>query len=94
MQFDDDQIDQSSKLAQILQGTNSSDVKFARLRGTHLSPISVSENDAGGWFELPSRASKTVWKAIRGRGKTKAQEVAMRDLRQSIARYITDVVTK
>jgi hypothetical protein len=94
VQFDDDQVDQSSKLAQILQGTNSSDVKFARLRGTHLSPISVSENDVGGWFELPSRASKTVWKAIRGRGKTKAQEVAMRDLRQSIARYITDVVTK
>jgi hypothetical protein len=35
-----------------------------------------------------------VWKAIRGRSKTKVQEAAMRDLRQSIARYITDVVTK
>jgi hypothetical protein len=95
VQFDDDPIDQSSKLAQILQETNSSDVKFARLRGTHLTPISISEGDtAGGWLELTSKASKTVWKAIRGRSKTKVQEAAMRDLRQSIARYITDVVTK
>jgi len=86
VQFDDDPVDQSSKLAQLLQNSNSTDVKFARLRGTHLSPVSVTEDDSGGWFELRQ--------FIRGRGKTKGQEIAMRDLRQSIARYITDVATK
>ena len=94
VQFDDDQVDQSSKLARILQDTNSSAVKFARLRGTHLSPIAITEDEYEGWLEFPSRASKTVWKAIKGRSKTKSQEEAMRDLRQSVARYITDVVTK
>lgn len=94
VQFDDDQVDQSSKLAQILLDTNSTDVKFARLRGTHLSPVSVNDGESRGWLELTSRASKTIWKVIRGRGKSKAQEASMRDVRQSIARYITDVVTK
>jgi Protein of unknown function (DUF1350) len=39
VQFDNDPIDQSSQLAQLLYNTNSSTVKFARLRGTHLTPI-------------------------------------------------------
>jgi hypothetical protein len=94
VQFDNDQVDQSSKLAQILLDTNSTDVKFARLRGTHLSPLSVNDGESRGWLELTSRASKTIWKVIRGRGKSEAQEASMRDVRQSIARYITDVVTK
>lgn len=99
VQFDDDTIDQSSKLAQILHSTNSSDVHFARLRGVHLTPVSVEEgsdtsSSSGGWLGLSSRTTTAVWKAIKGRGKTRAQETAMRDLRQSISRYISDVVTK
>ena len=44
VQFDDDPIDQSSKLAHVLHTTNSSDVRFARLRGNHLTPVSVNTN--------------------------------------------------
>lgn len=115
VQFDDDPIDQSSKLAQLLHDTNSSDVRFARLRGTHLTPVTAAgwggeEEGAGeegaataaaaavppdpGWLDLPSRASATIWRAVRGRSKTRGQEVAMRDLRQSVVAYITEVVTK
>ena len=96
IQFDDDEIDQSSKLAQILHDTNSTSIKFARLRGTHLSPISVAEstNTEGAWFKLPAQASKRIWKIMKGRNKSKQEERAMRDLISSITRYITDVVTK
>ena len=45
VQFDDDPIDQSSQLAQALHSTNSSDVRFARLRGNHLTPVSVTDNN-------------------------------------------------
>ena len=45
VQFDDDTIDQGAKLAQILHDTNSSDVKFARLRGTHVTPLSIISDD-------------------------------------------------
>ncbi len=111
VQFDNDPIDQSSKLAQILHDTNSSNVKFARLRGTHLTPVTavLDGGDSGsggsvvgdvavanrrrgeGWLDS---ASSTIWKAIRGRSRTVGQEAAMRDLRQSVVAYITDVVTK
>ena len=102
VQFDNDPVDQSSKLGRAI--LNSTDLKFARLRGNHLSPISVQDNDdnnlygkrgGNGWFDdLPSKASKTIWMVLRGQGKSKAQEEIWRDLRQSIARYITEVVTK
>jgi pimeloyl-ACP methyl ester carboxylesterase len=93
IQFDDDGLDQSARLAEIL--TNSSDVKYARLRGNHLSPVSVEAKD-GSWLELPSKATKALLKIMRGKStKEKSTDTAgMRDLRQSIARYITDVVTK
>ena len=45
VQFDDDTIDQGAKLAQILYDTNSSSVKFARLRGTHVTPLSIISDD-------------------------------------------------
>ena len=94
VQFDDDVIDQSSKLAHVLHDTNSSEVHFARLRGAHLTPVSVDRGDDAGWFGLTSKTSVAVWKAIKGRDATLAQDEAMRDLRQSICRYISDVVTK
>jgi len=45
VQFDDDPIDQSSQLALALHATNSSEVRFARLRGNHLTPVSVTDNN-------------------------------------------------
>jgi hypothetical protein len=93
VQFDNDPVDQSSKLAQILHGNNLTDVKFARIRGTHLTPVTVMETDRR---DRPSAfgGAGSLWKAIRGKGKTKEQEIAMQELRQSIVSYITDVVTK
>jgi Protein of unknown function (DUF1350) len=96
VQFDDDSVDQSAKLAQALHDTKSSSVHFARLRGEHLTPVSVMEGtDAGdGWLGLSSRTSKAIWKSVKGRAKTASQESAMRELRQTISSYILDVVTK
>ena len=93
VQFDADEVDQSAKLAAIL--TNSSNVRYARLRGDHLSPVAVEAKD-GSWLDLPSKATKALLKLIRGRStREKATDTAiMRDLRQTIARYITDVATK
>lgn len=94
VQFDDDVIDQSSKLAQILHETKSTEVRFARLRGAHLTPVSVDRGSDAGWFGLSSKTSVAVWKAIKGRDKSRAHEASMRDLRRSICRYISDIVTK
>jgi pimeloyl-ACP methyl ester carboxylesterase len=94
VQFDDDEVDQSAKLA--LSLTNSTDLKYTRLRGNHLSPVSVEAKD-GSWMELPSKATKALWKIVRGKsvkGKSLGESSTMRDLRQSIARYITEVATK
>jgi hypothetical protein len=113
VQFDNDPIDQSSKLAQILHETNSSDVKFARLRGTHLDPVSISTNseegddNRNGQSQSQSQTSiasaggavavglgSLIEKTIKGNNKNREHKIAMRDLRQSIISYITDVVTK
>lgn len=94
VQFDDDEIDQSSKLAQTLYDTNSTNVKFCRLRGTHLSPVTVSEEESGGWLGFTSKASKNIERIIRGQSKRKAEETTMRDLISSVARYINDVGKK
>ena len=45
VQFDDDPIDQSSQLAQALHDTNSSNVRFARLRGNHLTAVSATDDN-------------------------------------------------
>jgi len=97
--FEDDEVDQSAKLANCL--LELSDLKYALLRGTHLSPISVDPKD-GSWMELPSRATKAVWDLLSGskeispRQRHDTDSEIMRDLRQTIIRYITDVaaVTK
>ena len=97
VQFDQDDVDQSPRLAETLVKTNSSDVKFARLNGNHLTPVNVDDDDngkgGGGWLQLPTQASKAAWKLIRGSGKSVQQDSeSLLDLRQSIARYISDVV--
>jgi hypothetical protein len=93
VQFDDDEVDQSAKLAAII--TNSSSVRYARLRGNHLSPVAVEAKD-GSWLDLPSKATKAILKIMRGKStrEKSTDTAAMRDLRQTIARYITDVATK
>ena len=95
------------------------DLKFARLRGTHLTPVTTSASkqfddsmingysssrnggNKGLLREWSSKSTKAVWNAIQGRviggkaeGGNMSQEEALRDLRQTITRYIADVVTK
>lgn len=91
------------------------DIKFARLRGTHLTPVTTSSakrfddrtinggytNRNGLLQEWSSKSTKAVWNAIQGRvvggksqGGNMSQDEALLDLRQTITRYITDVVTK
>ena len=96
VQFDNDPIDQSSKLAQILSN-NGTDVKFARLRGTHLSPVSASgdkDSDAG-WLDRGSKAvTALLLKSLKMDNRRREGGERRRELCQSIARYITDVVSK
>ena len=110
VQFDNDPVDQSSKLAQLLHSTNSSDVKFARLRGTHLTPVTVMDtssssgvgagddmdynNNLQAITSLVGNSAGSLLKAIRGKSKTKEQETAFQELRQSVVAYINDIVTK
>jgi len=108
VQFDDDPIDQSSQLAEALHSTNSSDVRFARLRGNHLTPVSATDNnyddddgsrDARARRRLRRQTSAgkfgaMIEKTIKGNNKDRRDKIAMRDLRLSIVSYITDVVTK
>ena len=94
IQFDDDEVDQSAKLAKAL--LESSSVKFARLRGTHLTPVSAQNTDRNkAWLQqINSRAGRMLWKVLTGRRQLRSNEESLRDLRQSIARYITEIVTK
>lgn len=95
VQFDDDEVDQSSLLATAI--VNSSDVKFARVRGTHLTPVSASDvnSSSNAWLQqVNSRAGRLLTKALQGRWHLRHNAEALLELRQSIARYITEVVTK
>ena len=103
VQFDDDEIDQSSRLATTI--LKCSDVKFARLRGTHLTPI-TRKNDptdadartrsqsASFLQQVNNNAERILVKTLQGRQDAKRNVVAFLELRQSIARYITEIVTK
>uniref|UniRef100_A0A7S1D4W0 Uncharacterized protein n=1 Tax=Cyclophora tenuis TaxID=216820 RepID=A0A7S1D4W0_CYCTE len=96
VQFEDDEMDQSSRLASALK--DSSDIKFARLRGYHLTPVSVEteqpSNNNDGWLEISSKASRLIFKALQGKAARKRSAVSLRDLRLSVVRYIMDVATK
>ena len=105
VQFDDDDLDQSSLLATALAiESNSSDVRFARLRGTHLSPISIRRGSNNGdgddrgqqeWLQsLNSKVSQSVFKMFWGKRPSQWEDQVFRDLRQTIARYTTEIVTK
>jgi hypothetical protein len=90
VQFDDDPIDQSSQLATSIGG----DVKFCRLRGTHLLPAS-SGGDGSGDNSIAEGNRGNPLERLLAQATTSRENIqALRDLRQSIARYITEVVTK
>jgi Protein of unknown function (DUF1350) len=102
IQFDDDDIDQSALLATLI--VNCSDVKFARIRGTHLTPISIHNNGNGVrptrseneslLQQINSRAGRVLVKSLQGRELSKRNEESLLELKQSIARYIIEIVTK
>ncbi|GKY90779.1 hypothetical protein MPSEU_000050700 [Mayamaea pseudoterrestris] len=91
VQFDNDLVDQSSKLATAIVAT--SNVKYARLRGTHLTPISLQGTTATSQ-QLSSRAGMLIGKLLAGSAWKESNQEAFLELRQSIARYATEVVTK
>lgn len=88
VQFDDDPIDQSSQLATSIGG----DVKFCRLRGNHLVPASSGSDDMIDKKE--GNAGSLLERLLALATTNRANAIALRELRQSITRYITDVVTK
>jgi len=95
--FDNDDVDQSAKLATCL--TNSTNLRYAFLCGTHLSPISVDAKDDS-WMELPSMATKALWDLVSGQKsrtsiskKSRTESENMENLRQTIITYLTDVAT-
>ena len=105
VQFDDDEMDQSAKIAAAI--SNTSAVKFARLRGTHLTPIISSSSatsrpharrrGAGMLQSMHSGVGRVLTELLRRRRKSgvvEDDEASLRNLRQAIARYITEVVTK
>jgi hypothetical protein len=92
VQFDDDVLDQSSKLATTIVG--SSDVKFARLRGTHLTPVSPNTSSGNSKEnQFTSGAGKLVWRLLSG-SQARSTRESFLELRQSIVRYTMDVVIK
>jgi hypothetical protein len=109
VQFDNDQVDQSVKITNAIK--ESSNVKFARLRGTHLTPVSATrgrtttssdyfastgQQDGALMEQINSRAGRILGKVLLAskQQSRSSEEASMRELRQSIARYITEVVTK
>jgi hypothetical protein len=91
VQFDDDEIDQSAKLAAAVgQGSN---VRFARLRGSHLTPVAIGDasKEKRAWYDINSRAGKALVKLVLGQRRKKSNAEASRELRQTITSYITEV---
>ena len=95
VQFDDDRVDQSAKLATVLR--NSTDLKYCRLRGNHLTPISIADSSEWNrsWFaRLNSSLGSVFWKLLSGKKRSRTNQQSLLALRQSLSRYITEVVTK
>eukprot|EP00977_Amphora_coffeiformis_P019633 scaffold7349_cov173-Amphora_coffeaeformis.AAC.114 len=94
VQFDDDEIDQSAKLVTVLKGD--SNFRFARLRGTHLTPVAIGDTskEKKAWYDINSRAGKTLAKIILGKRRKESNEQASRELRQTITSYITEVASR
>lgn len=101
VQFDDDEMDQSSKLAFILQNVNRS-VFFSRIRGTHLTPIllvsssSSSSPDNGGLVNrIYQRLGKELARIWTGRPWNNLQNKEARSrLRQAVSSYLIEILAK
>jgi hypothetical protein len=94
VQFDRDRVDQSARLAETLRG--STDVRFARLRGTHLSPLSPPNprqfaTASSRTRRRPGRAAEATSEEL---DPIDDKVSVLSDLRQTIVRYTTEVVTK
>jgi hypothetical protein len=118
VQFDRDEIDQSSRLARsILQSSSDNDkrnsnnnsrrhephdVKFARLSGEHLTPVTplYDSNNKNQWLDAVYAISSTVTDAVQRvtsspgaiTVSSKQREREMEDLILSISRYFLDVI--
>jgi hypothetical protein len=96
VQFDDDDVDQSARLATIMmQNSTLSSVKFARLRGNHLTPIHVPSNR---WLDLPTRATQKIlqlWNRDNAMSMTNrpTDHADRRTLEETIASYILHVIS-
>lgn len=94
VQFDDDEIDQSAKIATLVKAD--SNVRFARLRGTHLTPVAIGDTskEKKAWYDINSRTGKVLAKLILGKRRKESNEQASRELRQTITSYITEVASR
>ena len=94
VQFDDDEIDQSAKLANVVKEVST--VRFARLRGTHLTPVAIgdSSKEKKAWYDINSRTGKALAKLILGKRRKESNAQASRELRQTITSYIIEVASR
>ena len=96
VQFDDDEIDQSAKLANVLKTSDKCKLHFARLRGTHLTPVAIGDTskEKKAWYDINSKAGKALAKMILGKRRKENNAQASRELRQTITSYITEVASR
>ena len=94
VQFDDDEIDQSAKLVNMVK--DKSNVRFARLRGTHLTPVAIGDTskEKKAWYDINSRAGKALAKLILGRRRKESNAQASRELRQTLTSYVIEVASR
>ncbi|KAL7577744.1 hypothetical protein ACA910_010506 [Epithemia clementina (nom. ined.)] len=100
VQFDDDEVDQSAKLASALTATSS--VYFSRIRGTHLTPVVPSttqkykrqQGDDSWLHRFNSRLGKSLARLLTGRRRSRQNEESLLLLRQVTSSYLIEILTK
>ena len=90
VQFDNDPVDQSSRLATAIAGN----VRFCRLRGTHLTPVGLAAGGDDGESDDEETSRDEPLGRLLARATMDRNPESMRALRQSVVRYIMDVATK
>ena len=105
VQFDGDTIDQSSQLAKAIltanekNETEKTDIKFSRLRGNHLTPVSYSDRFGlmNAWSRLSSSPMDSIIQEALGEerksSKTKRGKNEMNDVVGSIVKYIELIIS-
>ena len=94
VQFDDDKVDQSSKLASAL--AEASSVYFSRIRGTHLTPVAPSNRkESDSWLErFNSRLGKSLARLLTGRRRSRINDESLLQLRQVVSSYLIEIISK